>query len=92
MSTIEDHNPFENDELMVEFMRRCKGKVKLSLNNHPGIRRMLEGLHFEMRDIRSATQSAPRQGHGRRRMGEHRLGAGVCGWTVLRNLDIIPIY
>ena len=44
--------PFENSELMAHFMRRCKGKVMVSINDHPDIRRVFEGFHFECLDIR----------------------------------------
>lgn len=30
--------PFENYERMADFMRRCKGKVMVSINDHPDIR------------------------------------------------------
>jgi DNA adenine methylase len=36
---------------MAEFMRRCKGKVMVSINDHPDIRRVSEGFHLEMLDI-----------------------------------------
>ena len=44
--------PFENYERMADFMRRCKGKVMVSINDHPDIRRVFEGFHFETLDIR----------------------------------------
>jgi DNA adenine methylase len=44
--------PFENYEWMASFMRRCKGKVMVSINDHPDIRRMFESFHFETLDIR----------------------------------------
>ncbi len=44
--------PFENYERMAEFMRRCKGKVMVSINDHLDIRRAFEGFHFEYLDIR----------------------------------------
>ena len=37
---------------MAEFMRRCKGKVVVSINDHPDIRRAFDGFHFECLDIR----------------------------------------
>jgi hypothetical protein len=37
---------------MADFMRRCKGKVMVSINDHPDIRRVFEGFHFETLDIR----------------------------------------
>ena len=44
--------PFENYERMADFMRRCKGKVMVSINDHPDIRRVFAGFHFETVDIR----------------------------------------
>jgi DNA adenine methylase len=53
--------PFENYERMVDFMRSCKGKVMVSINDHPDIRRVFEGFHFETVDIRYSTTNQ-RQG------------------------------
>nr|BFE89941.1 hypothetical protein GCM10020185_04770 [Pseudomonas brassicacearum subsp. brassicacearum] len=47
--------PFENYERMADFMRRCKGKVMVSINDHPDIRRVFGGFHFETLDIRYTT-------------------------------------
>lgn len=44
--------PFENYERMAGFMRECKGKVMVSINDHPDIRRVFDGFHFEQLDIR----------------------------------------
>ncbi|HCL4245040.1 TPA: DNA adenine methylase [Pseudomonas aeruginosa] len=44
--------PFEEYERMADFMRRCKGKVMVSINDHPDIRRVFEGFHIERLDIR----------------------------------------
>ncbi|HGM7922701.1 TPA: DNA adenine methylase [Pseudomonas aeruginosa] len=44
--------PFEEYERMADFMRRCKGKVMVSINDHPDIRRVFEGFHMERLDIR----------------------------------------
>jgi DNA adenine methylase len=49
--------PFENYERMADFMRRCKGKVMVSTNDHPDIRRVFEGFHFETLDIVTATRT-----------------------------------
>lgn len=40
--------PFEFDqyELMAEFMRTCQGKVMVSINDHPDIRRAFDGFVF----------------------------------------------
>lgn len=35
---------FEQYELMAEFMRVCKGKVMVSINDHPNIRRVFDGF------------------------------------------------
>ncbi|MFJ2334039.1 DNA adenine methylase [Pseudomonas helleri] len=52
---------FENYERMAVFMRRCKGKVMVSINDHPDIRRVFEGFHFETTEIRYTTMNQ-RQG------------------------------
>ncbi|MED5608472.1 DNA adenine methylase [Pseudomonas sp. JH-2] len=44
--------PFEEYERMASFMRRCKGRVMVSINDHPDIRRVFEGFHVERLDIR----------------------------------------
>ncbi len=43
---------FEQYELMADFMRRCKGRVMVSINDHPDIRQAFAGFHFEALDIR----------------------------------------
>ncbi|MCF5672925.1 DNA adenine methylase, partial [Pseudomonas syringae] len=43
---------FENYERMADFMRRCKGKVMVSINDHPDIREVFKGFHFESVFIR----------------------------------------
>lgn len=53
---------FENYERMADFMRRCKGKAMVGINDHPDIRQVFEGLHFETVDIRYNT---PKQRQGR---------------------------
>ena len=53
--------PFENYERMADFMRRCKGKVMVSINDHPDIRRVFDGFHFETTEIRYTTTNQ-RQG------------------------------
>lgn len=47
--------PFENYERMADFMRRCKGRVMVSINDHPDIRCVFEEFHFETLDIRYTT-------------------------------------
>lgn len=43
---------FEEYERMAGIMRSCKGKVMVSINDHPDIRRVFEGLHMLGLDIR----------------------------------------
>lgn len=43
---------FENYERMAEFMRHCKGKVMVSINDHLDIREVFKGFYFEEVDIR----------------------------------------
>lgn len=44
--------PFEQYLAMADFMRRCKGKVMVSINDHPDIREAFAGFHMERIDIR----------------------------------------
>jgi DNA adenine methylase len=44
--------PFENYERIVDFMRHCAGKVMVSINDHPDIRRVFDGFRIERLDIR----------------------------------------
>ena len=53
--------PFENYERMADFMRRCKGKVMISINDHLDIRLVFEGFRFETVAIRYSTANQ-RQG------------------------------
>lgn len=53
---------FEQYEQMADFMRTCKGKVMVSINDHPDIRRAFNGLHMLSLDIKysvSNTHGAP---------------------------------
>lgn len=53
---------FEQYEQMAEFMRTCKGKVMVSINDHPDIRQAFNGLHMLGLDIKysvSNTHGAP---------------------------------
>lgn len=45
----------EQFELMAQLMRSCKGKVMVSINDHPDIRRLFDGLHILEIDIKYAT-------------------------------------
>lgn len=40
---------------MAEFMRSCKGKVMVNINDHPGICEAFAGFHIEKTDIRYTT-------------------------------------
>lgn len=51
---------FENYERMAEFMRQCKGRVMVSINDHPDIRRVFEGFNIECADIRYSTSNQRR--------------------------------
>uniref|UniRef100_UPI00355655BB adenine modification methytransferase n=2 Tax=Pseudomonadota TaxID=1224 RepID=UPI00355655BB len=62
---------FEQYEAMADFMRRCKGRVMVSINDHPDVRRVFEGFHFETLDIRYTT--------GKQRNGQ----IGVSGELVI---------
>lgn len=46
---------------LADFMRRCKGKVMVSINDHPDIRQVFECFHFETLEIRYTTTNQ-RQG------------------------------
>jgi len=43
---------FEQYEQMAEIMRSCKGKVMVSINDHPDIRRAFDGFHMFGLDIK----------------------------------------
>lgn len=43
---------FDQYELMAEFMRACEGKLMVSINDHPDIGQVFEGLRMEAMDIR----------------------------------------
>ncbi len=42
-------------QAMADFMRRCQGKVMVSINDHPDIRRVFEGFRMEELSIRYST-------------------------------------
>jgi DNA adenine methylase len=44
--------PFENYQRMAEFMRRCKGKVMVSINDHPDIREAFAGFQIEQTSLK----------------------------------------
>jgi hypothetical protein len=67
--------PFENYERIADFMRRCKGKVMVSINDHPDIRRVFEGFHFETLDIRYSNTN------------QRQVKAEVSGELVIMNWE-----
>uniref|UniRef100_A0A6H1ZE05 site-specific DNA-methyltransferase (adenine-specific) n=1 Tax=viral metagenome TaxID=1070528 RepID=A0A6H1ZE05_9ZZZZ len=44
--------PFENYLQMADFMRRCKGKVMVSINDHPDIREAFAGFQIEQTSLK----------------------------------------
>lgn len=52
---------FENYERMADFMRRCEGRVMISINDHPDIRQAFKGFYCERLEIRYSTANR-RQG------------------------------
>lgn len=48
---------FEQYEQMADFMRTCKGRVMVSINDHPDIRRVFEGFTMQGLDIKYSTGS-----------------------------------
>ncbi|KIY17248.1 DNA adenine methylase [Pseudomonas amygdali] len=48
---------FENYERMAAFMGRCKGKVMVSINDHPDIREVFKNFHFERVSLRYSTNN-----------------------------------
>lgn len=49
---------FEQYEEMAEVMRRCKGRVMVSINDHPDIRRAFDGFHMFGLDIKYSVANA----------------------------------
>lgn len=43
---------FENFELMSELARTCQGSMMISINDHPDIRKVFDGLHMETKPIK----------------------------------------
>ncbi|MNF12467.1 hypothetical protein D3C80_2139660 [compost metagenome] len=60
-------------------MRRCKGKVMVSINDHPQIRSVFTGFHFECLDIRYSNTNQ-RQGR-----------AEVTGELVITNWELASL-
>ncbi|GAB3469176.1 DNA adenine methylase [Azotobacter salinestris] len=67
--------PFDEYERMAAFMRSCKGKVMVSINDHLDIRQAFEGFHMERLDIRYSNTN---QRHGK---------AEVTGELVIMNWE-----
>lgn len=53
---------FENYQEMADIMRRCKGKVMVSINDHPDIRAAFEGHHMMGLDIKYSVANASGRG------------------------------
>lgn len=54
--------PFEEYERTADFMRRCKDRVMVSINDHPDIRRAFDGFHLSAWIFVTATQTIGRAG------------------------------
>jgi DNA adenine methylase len=67
--------PFENYERMADFMRRCKGKVMVSINDHPDIRRVFESFHFFSLDVHYSNTNQ------RQRKAEVSSELVIMNWT-----------
>lgn len=52
---------FSNYERMAEFMQTCKGKVMVSINDHPDIRQVFQGFHIMELDIKYAVANVETQ-------------------------------
>ncbi|AKU21883.1 DNA adenine methylase [Massilia sp. NR 4-1] len=52
---------FSNYEQMAAFMRSCKGKVMVSINDHPAIREVFRGFHILELDIKYAVANVEEQ-------------------------------
>lgn len=48
---------FENYERMAEWVRSAKGRVMISINDHPDIRRVFDGLPMRALSIRYSVAS-----------------------------------
>lgn len=70
---------FEQYEQMAEFMRTCKGKVMVSINDHPDIRRVFNGLHMLGLDIKYSVSNT----HG---MPDTSQELVIANWDI-KNVD-----
>lgn len=64
---------FEHYEQLAEFMRTCKGKVMVSINDHPDIRRVFAGFWMEGLDIKYCTTA-----HGAHKTSKELV---ICNFT-----------
>lgn len=64
---------FEQYEQLAEFMRSCQGKVMVSINDHPDIRRVFDGFWMEGLDIKYSTGNA----HGVPKTSKELV---ICNW------------
>lgn len=70
---------FEQYEQMAEFMRSCKGKVMLSINDHPDIRRVFEGFTMQGLDIKYSMASVHGQPQTSKELVITNWDAASCG-------------
>ena len=61
-STSSPATESKNYERMADFMGRCKGRVMVSINDHPDIRKVFEGFHFETTETRYTTANQRQEG------------------------------
>lgn len=54
--------PFQEYERIADFMRTCKGKAMVSINDHPDIRQVFEGFHMEQLNIKYSVANQRRGG------------------------------
>jgi DNA adenine methylase len=64
---------FEQYEQMAEFMRHCKSKVMVSINDHPDIRNVFDGLNMMELDIKYGMGST----HGKPRISKELV---ITNW------------
>ncbi|GHD63906.1 DNA adenine methylase [Jeongeupia chitinilytica] len=64
---------FDNYLQMAEFMRTCKGKVMVSINDHPAIREVFDGFWMEGLDIKYSTGNT----HGAPQTSRELV---ICNW------------
>jgi DNA adenine methylase len=67
--------PFSEYERIADFMRRCKGKVMVSINDHQDIRRVFDGFYMETVNIRYSNTN------------QRQVTADVTGELVIMNWE-----